>query len=467
MCRSALARFRAPRLEVAVSPRSPSHSQLSALRSRQRVLWACVVVSAPLLLGYVGYAAPSARSAVTTTARVSVSSSGIQANGSSDTLRGPYGPGEPPVLSADGRFIAFSSRASNLVAGDVNGHFDAFVYDRNTGRVHLVSRGRGGVQGNRNSVVDSISSDGRFVVFSSSASNLVRHDDNGVTDVFVRDRRRGITRLVSQATDGRRGNDISELGLISGDGQWVAFWSFASNLVRGDTNHTGDVLLRNRVTGRTRLVSRTSSGTLGNAISSPDAISTHGRYIEFDSAARNLGSHGHFEVYVRDQGRSRTTLVSRSAAGTPATSDANGSGLAASRYAVVTTKARLVPTDVNGFWDVYIRDLVSNTTTLVSVSSLGAQGDNSSGGPGFGQIAISSDGQRVVFSSMSTNLVAGDTNQRTDIFLRDLQAGTTSRMSVTSAGFTDPRRRLSDDLRRRPVGRIQLERGGSRKRRHE
>ena len=157
--------------------------------------------------------------------RVSVASSGVQGNGRSCC----------PSISADGRFVAFASEASNLVPGDTNGAWDVFVYDRQTGEITRVSVASDGAQGNGDSGGPAISADGRFVAFYSSASNLVPGDTNGVEDVFVHDRLTGQTTRVSVASDGAQGNDLSWQPSISADGRFVAFASRASNLVPGDT----------------------------------------------------------------------------------------------------------------------------------------------------------------------------------------------------------------------------------------
>ena len=140
-------------------------------------------------------------------------------------------------ISADGRYVAFISDASNLVPGDTNGVTDIFVYDRQTGTIERVSVAADGTQGNGGSCQPSISADGRYVAFSSYASNLVPGDTNGISDVFVYDRQTDTIERVSVAADGTQGNSYSwQPASISADGRYVAFSSFASNLVPGDTN---------------------------------------------------------------------------------------------------------------------------------------------------------------------------------------------------------------------------------------
>src|SRR5947209_6949739 len=177
-----------------------------------------------------------------TTERVSVSSGGAQADGESFN----------PAISADGRFVAFQSDASNLVPGGTNGYGHVFLRDRVNGTTAEVDLGPGGVQGNRDSGYDlAISADGFFVAFVSEASNLVPHDTNGVTDAFVRDRRTGRTERISISLSGAQANGGSSCLSISADGRFVAFSTEASNLVPGDTNSRGDVFVLYRLQGQT------------------------------------------------------------------------------------------------------------------------------------------------------------------------------------------------------------------------
>src|SRR6266571_2943311 len=234
------------------------------------------------------------------TERVSVSSKGKQGNSGS----------AGPMLSGDGRFVTFSSGAANLVAGDTNGRSDIFVHDRMTGETTRVSVAADGAQGDNNSIgTAAISADGRFVAFASAASNLVPGDTNGVPDVFVHDLLTGATERVSVDSAGGEANGQSvgpgirggsAFGArISGDGRLVAFDSIATNLVAGDTNTCGpffhdiagecpDVFVHDRLTGETVRVSVDSGGAQANDASTDPDISADGSTIGFFSAARNL-----------------------------------------------------------------------------------------------------------------------------------------------------------------------------------
>ena len=248
------------------------------------------------------------------TERVSLDSTGTQGN--SDSLS--------PSISADGRYVAFYSFASNLVTGDSNGASDIFVHDRNTGDTERVSVDSGGTQGNSGSYGPSISSDGRYVAFHSFASNLVAGDSNGVVDIFVHDRNTGDTERVSLDSSGTQGNSGSANPSISSDGRYVAFYSFASNLVAGDTNGAYDIFVHDRNTGDTERVSVDSSGTQGNSDSANASISSDGRYVAFFSGASNLvtgDSNGFSDIFVHDRNSGDTERVSVDSSGTQGNSD--------------------------------------------------------------------------------------------------------------------------------------------------
>src|SRR5437867_824550 len=191
-----------------------------------------------LLTGVLAPLATPAGASPGTTERVSVDSAGTQGNSFS----------LDPSISADGRFVAFSSLATNLVPGDTNGAFDVFVHDRLTGTTERVSVDSAGTQGHGNSSEPSISADGRFVAFSSVATNRVPGDTNAAFDVFVHDRLTGTTERVSVASAGTQGNGSSLDPSISADGRFVAFSSVATNLVPGDTNGKEDVFVHDRLT---------------------------------------------------------------------------------------------------------------------------------------------------------------------------------------------------------------------------
>jgi hypothetical protein len=228
-----------------------------------------------------------------------------------------------PWLSGDGRYVAFESDASNLVSGDTNGLRDIFVYDRATGQTTRESLGPGGVQSNDGNASSDINGDGRFVVFRSTATNLVSGGTQPFTrHAYVRDRQLGTTTVADVSTNGMPGNANAIDAAISSDGRFVAFSSLASNLVAGDTNQCEDVFVHDMFTGATERASVSSiigaeaSCVLG---SGHPAISADGRFVAFDSDARNFSavSEG---VYVRDRATGVTTLESIGPDGRPLSS---------------------------------------------------------------------------------------------------------------------------------------------------
>ena len=359
------------------------------------------------------------------TTRVSVSSDGAQGNETS----------EGPTLSADGRYVAFDSLASNLVAGDTNGGFDVFVHDRQTGTTDRVSVSSSGAQGNGYSWVPEISADGRYVAFGSLAANLVAGDTNGAEDIFVYDRQTGLTSRVSIRSDGVQGNDGSWSPVLSADGRFVVFHSYASNLVAGDTNSVADVFVHDRQTGLTNRVSVRSDGAQANLGSYHAAVSADGRYVAFDSMASNLlaedTNESWSDVFIHDRQTGVTSLVSVRPNGITGIGSSYAPSLSDDgRYVAFDSDASdLVAGDTNGRSDAFVHDRQTGLTTLISVASDGTQGNNNSARP-----VLSPDGRYVAFTSEAYNLVAGDTNDHPDIFVRDLQTGATSRVSVSSEG---------------------------------
>jgi uncharacterized repeat protein (TIGR01451 family) len=358
------------------------------------------------------------------TTRVSIASDGTEANGASDTV----------AVSSDGRFVAFSSSASNLVRGDTNGASDVFLRDRVLGTTVRVSVARDGSEANGASSDPSVSADGRFVVFSSTASNLVSGDTNGVMDVFVRDLdpQAPTTARVSVSTTGAQGNGASGSGRISGDGRYVAFRSDAPNFAI-DTNGRSDVFLRDLAGHTTTRVSVSSTGGQNNGTSYFPAISADGRYVAFVTPGWTLltDKNGLADVYVHDNVTGETTRASIGRFG----GDPNGRSTkpslsAEGRYVAFTSAAtNLIASDANAVDDVYVRDTVAGTTARVSVTNADGEATGASD-----DAAISGDGRFVAFGSFAANLVAGDANGASDVFVRDRQKGTTVRTSVSSSG---------------------------------
>jgi Tol biopolymer transport system component len=192
-----------------------------------------------------------------------------------------------PSISDTGQWIAFHSYADNLVVGDINGHEDVFVKDRSTAGIKLVSVNPSGFPGNDDSIQAALSGNGLFVAFRSRASDLVAGDTNGRWDIFVRDLTADTTERVSVSTTGMEGNNNSTDPDLSDDGRFVVFRSLASNLVDDDTNVRADIFVHDRSTGQTVLVSRPLTGE-SNGTSHEPAISGDGSWIVFESDATNL-----------------------------------------------------------------------------------------------------------------------------------------------------------------------------------
>jgi Tol biopolymer transport system component len=360
------------------------------------------------------------------TVRVSVDSAGHEASSDSDSA----------AISADGRYVAFVSDASALVSGDTNGVVDVFVHDRETGVTERISVSDSGAQADGASSTPWISAHGRYVVFSSTAGNLASGDGDAFPDVFLRDRVAGTTVTASVTTSGQQSNGASTNPSVSDDGRYVLFQSTATNLVGSDGNgNVTDVFLRDTLENTTSVVSLGNGNVWGNGGSGDPFITADGRYVVFQSGASNLvagDTNGSQDVFVKDRVANTLERVSVS------TSEAQGNGHSYGptsispdgRYVAFESDAtNLVTGDTNGKRDIFVRDLQAGTTTRVSVNSSEQQANGESRAP-----VISDGGRFVAFYSEATNLVAGDTNGEFDILLRDLVAGTTIRLSVDTNG---------------------------------
>jgi Tol biopolymer transport system component len=398
-----------------------------------------IALASLILLGALALSAAAAGPPSTT--RVSVSSDGTQ--GDRDT----YTAG----VSANGRYVLLNSQATNLVAGDTNDRWDVLVRDRSGGVTTRVSVSTNGAQAKPTddpwggSTAGGISANARYVVFQSDAANLVAGDTNGTEDVFLHDLASGVTTRVSVSSAGRQANGPSGFSTISADGRYVAFSSGASNLVRHDTNQMADVFVRDLATGKTTRVSLTGKGrqarcNIAGCESGEPALSAHGRYVAFDSSATNLVPHDTnrlADVFVRDRRTGKTTRVSVDSRGRQGGGDRtmNGSNApvisANGRYvAFHSADSNLVRGDTNGVFDIFVHDRRTGRTTRVSVSTAGAQANQES----LGAASISADGRYVAFTSLASNLVAGDRNDITDVFVHDLASGETLIASIGQDG---------------------------------
>jgi Tol biopolymer transport system component len=382
----------------------------------------CVVVTAAAASGSTVVRAPAS------TSRVSVDSHGVQGDSSSGGQFDPIA----ASISADGRFVVFASDASNLTAGDTNGSTDVFIRDRSAHTTRRVSVSSTGGQSNGASGPAAISADGRYIAFTSVASNLVPGDTNGQADVFLRDRVTHSTRLVSVSTKGEHGDSFSFEPSISAHGRFIAFSSDASNLVAGDNNGRYDVFVRDRVAGTTRMVSVSTKGAKGTTNSGGSSISANGRFVAFWSLAPNLvpgDTNGNYDVFVRDRFTHTTRRASVSTRGAQGRGDSFEPSISADgRFVAFASLApNLIAGDTKNSWDVFVRARVTHTTHRVT------RGGQSYDGPPMSP-SISPDGRFVAFASDASNLVRGDTNQVSDVFVRDRMARTTRRVSVSTSG---------------------------------
>ena len=360
------------------------------------------------------------------TQRISVASDGAQADQRS----------KQPSISADGRYVAFSSNAANLVKDDTNGVTDVFVRDlvkNTTTRISISSKG---TQGNKSSYWPYMSADGRYVTFTSEADNLVENDKNGVGDVFIHDVKRGGTELVSIGLNGGSGNDLSFWSSVSSDGNYVVYMSNATNLVPSDTNDSWDIFLRDRHSGVTSLASFGYDGSQANSQSEYPVISSDGQNIAYASDATNIvegDTNGYRDVFEYDRKTGKTIRVSLATDGTQTNDGTQAFVISISadgRYVAFPSLAtNLVPDDSNHAWDVFVHDRDKGETSRVSVASDGTQADAGSYG-----VSISADGRFVAYGSNATNLVPDDTNGVMDAFLYDRQTSKTERISVATDG---------------------------------
>ncbi|MDQ3985815.1 MAG: hypothetical protein M3280_04885 [Actinomycetota bacterium] len=335
-------------------------------------------------------------------------------------------------ISADGTTALVSSSSTNLVPNDTNSgscdpaargedcYYDVFVKNLVTQQITRVSVSSSGAEADDSSGSEDISRSGRYVVFSSHATNLVRGDTNNHSDIFWHDTVSGKTRRVNVHSRGRQANSPSHYATISGNGNLVAFHSDATNLVPDDDNEATDVFVHNMETGRTRLVSVNSNGRQGNGWSVYGTISANGRSVAFASGATNLSrpdtNKRRSDVFVRDRRSGETSLVS---VGTSEEQSPKGAGIhgisASGRFMLfISTNLPMQDMPSDGISHIYRRDRELDSTMLID--------SNAAGEPSNESIAdwstLSANGGYVAFSSDATNLVDDDTNPGRDIFLK-------------------------------------------------
>jgi Tol biopolymer transport system component len=393
-----------------------------------------------------------------------------------------------PAISADGRYVAFQSGASNLVPGDANKAGDIFVYDRKTRVMEMISFAEDGSQANDTSGEPDISADGRWVVFSTIATNLVAGDTNGLQDVFLRDRQTGRTTLVSAAVGGGAGNMMSMAPAISADGRWVVFTSSADNLLPeidehtgeniADTNGASDIFVFDRLGAKIRRISLSSEGKQSSHNSNSPGISADGRWVTFWSLADNLAPGASRGIYLHDRSAGTTQWIADGLAPTisadgrwigflPVLSDLvpddvlyaalyerqTGEVTVIGGYAkggIQGWPSKAIAFSMDGEWltfqstfnppdgpiagdssdwgqQVWLRDQKTETLALVSRTPDGLPGNSISAAP-----SLCAEGRWIAFQSLADNLVAGDDNGYMDIFVYDRETGNSELVSCAA-----------------------------------
>lgn len=401
---------------------------------------ACALATTAGLASYAGAQVPGE------VRRANVGASGVESED---------GAGQAAV-SADGRFVAFASDAADLVPGDTNGDSDVFVRDRTTDVLQRVSVTSSGAEIRGDSMCPSLSADGRYVAFLSKGTNLLPNGNLPRPAVYVHDRQTRTTTLVSVALDGRLPDRASECPSISADGQRVAFASYATDLVAGDDNRVRDVFVRDLARGVTLLASVAADGGFPEADSMTPSLSADGRYVAFGSDAPDLladvalpRSRRAFEVtrphvYVRDLEAERTELVDVAHAhpldapdGYGTTPSISGDG----RYVAFYSRAKNLAVGVDGEFDkIYVRDRVGGTTWIASVvdpteTDCGREGvDVQCKSGAKGRPAISADGRFVAFSSRTLFHLPANRWSGDQIYVFDNFGWRLRRLSVDPSG---------------------------------
>jgi Tol biopolymer transport system component len=363
------------------------------------------------------------------TIRISVDNNGVEGNAAS----------AQPVISANGQFIAFSSKATNFVAGETNTVADIFIYDTQTKQL----RGMNPLDSNGDSLNPSISADGRWVVFESTASNLVANDTNKASDIFLFDSKTNQLTRISVNDGGAQGNGNSIHPMIAANGGVVVFESEATNLVSGDTNNSSDIFLYDLTTRTTQRISQaTSQADKGSYY---PAVAAEGKIIAFESEATNLvtgDTNGFSDIFIHDLTTGQLQRISN-ANGEPINAASYYPSISATgRFIAFTTAAtNLIGGNPNALFDIVKYDRITQQFERLNVNAEGAQADFQS----FKQpISLSWNGTYAVFTSNATNAVYGDDNLSLDVFVHQRVTPTHAKFNFTTSLLTLPLVRLSD-----------------------
>ncbi|HVM11538.1 MAG TPA: hypothetical protein VM638_03545 [Actinomycetota bacterium] len=342
-----------------------------------------------------------------------------------------------PDISHDGRFIVYESDSAGLVPGDTNGATDVFWHDRATGETRRASVAADGGQVRQGGNRPAVSDDGRYVGFYSYAADLIPGDTNPWADCFLKDMWTGAVELVSVAHDGGWTDGGCFSIQMDSTGRSIVFESYGTNIVPGDTNGAADIFVRDREKGETRRVSVASDGTQADDASLVDpVISADGSVAAFYSTATNLTDdpkHSPGYIYAHDLRTGVTERVAKADDGTTANSGSifkaiSGDG----RFvAFASGSTNLTPNDTNVSSDIFVHDLLTKKTRRVNVTSAGAEAEARTLAY---TPSLSHDGRFVSFVTRAANLTEGDTNTKDDVFVHDLLTGETEMISVDLAG---------------------------------
>jgi len=355
-----------------------------------------------------------------------------------------------PDISDAGRWVVFESVGYTLVENDTNGKSDIFLRDRELQTTVRISQGMNGEEANGDSFSPRITGDGRYIVFSSDASNLVEGDVKNAEDVFVYDTTNKQTEMISIAENGEYFNRSSMFPDISADGRYIIFQTLATNWGNNDSNNSWDALLYDRETKKIINTNVSSEGAQGHSDATSPRISADGLFVCFTSLAFNLvvGDTNEYDIFLYDVLNEETSRVSVASDGSQTTGFVDSEGIevkgdshscslsADGRYIAFQSPANnLVQDDFNEMNDVFVHDSVLQTTERVSLSSTNEEGNGHTG-----VSSISSNGRFIAFQSGSTNF--GDNNkQNKNQFIKDRELGDLKLVNYATDGTT----RISDD----------------------
>ena len=347
---------------------------------------------------------------------------------------GVAGNGESFAASLSGIVNFYvGSNASNLVAGDTNGVDDIFTKNLTTGLITRLSTTSTGTQANGASSLDGISDNGNIMLFSSAATNLFAGGSGNSNaeniSLYVKNLTTGVVTQVDTSATGVHSNGTDSAGLFLHDNNLVGFESDGSNLVAGDTNNATDLFIKNLTTGAITRVSTTSAGVQANGNSSGEGVTTDDNQVFFDSDATNLtagDTNNTSDIFVKNLTTGAVTAVSANAQGAVSNglfSDLDWFATDGSKAIFDSDGSNLLKGDTNNATDIFEKDLKTGDVTRLSTTSTGAEANGESN-----FVALSADGSKMLFTSSASNLVTGDTNNQTDLFMKDLKSGEVTRI---------------------------------------